>query len=157
MRLSLILLLTVSVAASAEPLPPTAWADPTRPAGAATAAPDAPRALPAQRAASAPPPAVPQLQSVQLGAGGQASALVDGRLLQTGDALGAARIMAIDADGLTLRDAQGRSQRLRLISTAIAKQAATAPAGHTSALAAAPAPTVSAGRATALAREGSSQ
>lgn len=104
--------------------PATTWADPTRPAGAETsgAAPAAPRAA---RAASAPAvaAAAPQLQSVQLGSNGQASALVSGRLVQPGDTLGASRIVAIDADGLTLRDAKGRTERLTLISAAIAKQA----------------------------------
>jgi hypothetical protein len=147
------LALCAAAAQAGQALPTSAWADPTRPAGAAAPEGTGPaRALPAARAASAAPVAVPQLQSVQLGAGGQASALVDGRLLQVGDALGAARIAAIDADGLTLRDAQGRSQRLRLLSAAIAKQPGTEPAR---ALAAVPGagPTLSAGPAT-LGREG---
>lgn len=104
--------------------PANTWADPTRPAGAATdgTAPAAPRAA---RPASAPAAAtaVSQLQSVQLGSNGQASALVSGRLVQLGDTLGGSRIVAIDADGLTLRDVKGRTERLTLISAAIAKQA----------------------------------
>lgn len=121
-----ILCLTAALAATAAAQPPAssaAWADPTRPAGAlaADAAASAPRA--AARAASAPTPAAPRLQSVQIGADGSASALVDGRIVQAGDALGALRVAAIDADGLTLRDAKGRSERLNLLPAAIVKLA----------------------------------
>lgn len=119
---TLALLATATGAGQAQPA--NTWADPTRPAGTATdgTAPAAPRAA---RAASAPAAvaAAPQLQSVQVGSHGQASALVSGRLVQPGDMLGAARIVAIDADGLTLRDAKGRTERLTLLSAAIAKQA----------------------------------
>ncbi|MFO1339326.1 MAG: hypothetical protein U1F53_14055 [Burkholderiaceae bacterium] len=64
---------------------------------------------------------------MQVGPTGQTSALVDGRVLQAGDALGDARIVAIDADGLTLRDAKGRTERLLLLSQAIAKRDGGAP------------------------------
>lgn len=116
-----ILGLLVALAAAAQ-APAATWADPTRPAGlpAADAAASAPRA--AARAASAPAPAAPRLQSVQIGASGSASALVDGRIVQVGDTLGALRVAAIDADGLTLRDAKGRSERLTLLPATIAKR-----------------------------------
>jgi hypothetical protein len=101
-----------------------AWADPTRPAGivAAEGAASAPRVARAAVAASAAAPAIPQLQSIQIGSDGSATALVDGRLLQAGDTLGGSRIAAIDAQGLTLRTAQGRVERLSLISSSIAKR-----------------------------------
>jgi hypothetical protein len=57
-----------------------------------------------------------------VGAPGEASALVDGRLVQAGDMLGALRVVAIDVDGLTLRDAKGRTERLNLIHPAIVKR-----------------------------------
>jgi len=100
------------------------WPDPTRPAAALAVegAASAPRPARPASAASAAAPALPQLQSVQIGTGGGASALVDGRLLQAGDSLGASRIVAIDAEGLTLRDAKGRTERLSLISSSIAKR-----------------------------------
>lgn len=128
------------------------WADPTRPAGLPAADSGAPAgaARPARAASATAAPAAPRLQSVQVGANGQASALVDGRLLQPGDALGAARIVAIDAEGLTLRDAKGRTERLNLISTAIAKQAGGAER-PVAALPGAPAP---AGPVASLGREG---
>ncbi len=117
------LLLGAFTAAFAQPAA-TAWADPTRPAGALAAegGASAPRAARPASAASAAASAVPLLQSLQVGANGQSSALVDGRVVQAGDALGASRIVAIDADGLTLRDAKGRTERMLLISAAIAKR-----------------------------------
>ncbi|WP_374562668.1 hypothetical protein [Ideonella sp.] len=107
----------------------TAWADPTRPAGAlaAEASASAPRAARAASAASAAA-AAPQLQSLQVNANGQSTALVDGRVVQAGDTLGGARIVAIDADGLTLRDAKGRTERMLLISASIAKRDSSTPA-----------------------------
>ncbi len=139
------------------PAPGTAWADPTRPAGAlaAESGASAPRAARAPSAASAPAPVSPQLQSVQVGPTGQTSALVDGRVLQAGDALGSARIVAIDADGLTLRDAKGRTERLLLLSQAIAKRDGNPPQPQ----AAAPSPArpvaaLSTGAAGAPGREG---
>jgi MSHA biogenesis protein MshK len=116
--------LVLTAAAHAQQPPAGTWADPTRPAAAQAADTGAsvPRAARAAGAASAPAPALLQLQSVQVGASGQTSALVDGRTVQLGDALGASRIVAIDADGLTLRDAKGRTERLLLIPSAIAKR-----------------------------------
>jgi hypothetical protein len=121
-HLALALLLTanaVDVGAGA-----TAWADPTRPAGSVVpeGAASAPRVARVAVAASAAAPAIPQLQSIQIGTDGSATALVDGRLLQAGDTLGSSRIAAIDAEGLTLRNAQGRVERLSLISSSIAKR-----------------------------------
>lgn len=102
----------------------SAWADPTRPAGAvaAEAGASGPRAARPANAASAVASGAPQLQSVQVGTNGQASALVDGRVVQAGDSVGSARIVAIDVDGLTLRDASGRTVRMHLLSSAIAKK-----------------------------------
>jgi hypothetical protein len=119
------LLLAASVSASAQGL-----ADPTRPPasfGPATAASAAPRAV----AASAPAPHALRVQSVQLPREGRASALVDNRLVFVGDKLGAGTVAAIDAQGVELRRADGRSERLRLIDAAIVKQAALAPAPST--------------------------
>jgi hypothetical protein len=118
------LIVLLSSAAFAQPPATTTWADPTRPAGALAAegAASAPRASRPAAAASAAAPAIPQLQSVQVGTEGRATALVDGRLLQAGDALGGSRVIAIDAEGLTLRDAKGRTERLALISSSIAKR-----------------------------------
>jgi hypothetical protein len=114
------LLLAAAAIGFAQPPAASAWADPTRPPGiaAAEASASAPHAA---KAASAPAPAAPRLQSVQVG-GSQASALVDGRIVEVGDALGAKRVAAIDTEGLTLRDANGRSERLSLISAAIDKR-----------------------------------
>lgn len=105
--LSLPLLLAPALAAGA---PPAGLADPTRPPVAVAApvalAPHLPR-----RAAPVPP----RLQSVQLGRGGAAAtALVDGRLLRVGDALGEAKVVAIDLQGLQLLGPQG-SERLWLL------------------------------------------
>jgi hypothetical protein len=116
-------LLLATTAAQAAPNAAT-WADPTRPAGAVAveSGASAPRAPRPAAPASAPAPVIPQLQSIQISTAGSASALVDGRLLQAGDTLGASRIVAIDAEGLTLRDAKGRTERLSLISSSIAKR-----------------------------------
>jgi hypothetical protein len=64
---------------------------------------------------------------VQVGTSGQASALIDGRVVQVGDSFGGSRVAAIDVDGVTLRDAKGRIERLRLISAAIAKHDGAVP------------------------------
>lgn len=94
--------------------------DPTRPPSAvlaATAAAAQPggRAL-AEPAAPPPPPPLPVLQAVQLPARGAASALIDGRLVRVGDAVGERQtVSAIDAQGVSLRGAGG-PQRLSLLS-----------------------------------------
>ena len=103
----LALLLAPAPAAAA---PPAGLADPTRPPGAAQATGPAQRAAAPQAAAVDPP----QLQSVQLGRGGETSALVDGRLLRVGDRLGEARVVAIDLQGLQLQGPRG-AERLWLL------------------------------------------
>ena len=126
--LALGLLLAAQASGHAQPPAATAWADPTRPAAALAAegGASAPRAAKAANAASAVAHAAPQLQSLQVGSG-QASALVDGRIVQAGDTLGTKRVVAIDADGLTLRDASGRSERMLLIPATIAKRDGDSP------------------------------
>ena len=110
-------LLTFGAIGLAQPPASSEWADPTRPpVMAAAEGASAPRPA---RAASAP--AAPQLQSVQVG-GAAPSALVDGRIVEVGDALGAMHVVAIDTEGLTLRNAAGRTERMLLISASIAKR-----------------------------------
>ncbi|NRF71114.1 hypothetical protein HLB44_29370 [Aquincola sp. S2] len=72
-------------------------ADPTQPPA---------RVAPAATAATAgepAPPSWPRLQSVQVGAAGGASALLDGRLVHIGDRVGALTVVAIDHQGVLLR------------------------------------------------------
>jgi hypothetical protein len=102
--------------------------DPTRPPP--VMAPAAPAGV--ARAGSAPvavPPAAPRLQSVQVPQHGVASALVDNKLLFVGDKLGGRTVVAIDVQGLQLRDAKGRTERMPLIDAAVVKQAAALPPG----------------------------
>ncbi|MBN8486702.1 MAG: hypothetical protein J0M20_03065, partial [Burkholderiales bacterium] len=91
--------------------------DPTRPlAGlspADTVSASAPRGA-APVAVPAPPPAEPQLQSLQLPRDGQASALVDGQLLRVGQRWNAFEILAIDAQGV-LAKGPGGPQRWTLV------------------------------------------
>jgi hypothetical protein len=106
--------------ASAEPVP-----DPTRPATALLG--DPAEARPAKAARSVAPaasavPAAARLQSVQLGAAGAASALLDGRLVHLGDRVGDRYVAAIDRHGLTLRGPNGE-QRLSLLTTGITQAA----------------------------------
>jgi hypothetical protein len=68
-----------------------------------------------------------RVQSVQLPREGRASALVDNRLVFVGDRLGAGTVTAIDAQGVELKRAEGRSERLRLIDAAIVKQPFSTP------------------------------
>jgi hypothetical protein len=78
-------------------------------------------ATPVAAAASTAPkaaPAPPRLQSVQLGRSGEATALVDGRLLRVGDALGEAKVVAIDLQGLQLRGPRGE-ERLWLLAALV--------------------------------------
>jgi hypothetical protein len=105
------LLAGMAAAQAAPPLP-----DPTRPPGAEAAAagpsPGAPRVAagaPRTAAAATAAASAPQLQSVHVpraGQAGEASALVDGRLLRVGDRLsgpfGERVVLAIDTQGLTL-------------------------------------------------------
>jgi hypothetical protein len=111
-----------SAAARAEPVP-----DPTRPAAALLGEPADTRPAKAPRsaapAASAPAAtAAPRLQSVQLGAAGAASALLDGRLVHVGDRVGDKTITTIDRHGLTLSG----GQRLPLLTSAITQAASRA-------------------------------
>lgn len=85
-----------------------------------------PRALPglagagagtASAAASAPE-ALPQLQGVQLSSRNAPTALIDGRLVLTGDTVGGWRVQAIDGEGVTLRHPQRGPLRLNLLQTA---------------------------------------
>jgi len=113
-HLALLLLLAAGGAAAA---PPAGLADPTRPPGAVAA--------PVAAASNTPPkvaPAPPRLQSVQLGRGGEATALVDGRLLRVGDALGEAKVVAIDLQGLQLLGPRG-SERLWLLAALVQRPA----------------------------------
>lgn len=110
-RLPLLLLLLAPALAAAAP--PTALTDPTRPPGAVAA--------PVAASPRTPPKAAPaphRLQSVQLGRGGAATALVDGRLLRVGDTLGEAKVVAIDRQSLQLLGPQG-SERLWLLAAPV--------------------------------------
>lgn len=104
-----LLLLAPALAAAAGP---AGLADPTRPPGA-VAAPAAPVAA-APHTPRKAPSMPPRLQSVQLGRGGEATALIDGRLLRVGDALGGAKLVSIDLQGVQLQGPQG-SERLWLL------------------------------------------
>lgn len=114
-----------------------ALADPTRPPAALmTPAPlrGAATALPASAAATAATGtrglavAVPAvlaasvLQSVQLPLRGPAVAMVDGRLVKTGDTVGTRTVLSIDSQGLVLRGNSGGTERLSLLAGS-AKQA----------------------------------
>jgi hypothetical protein len=63
-------------------------------------------------------PAPPTLQSVQLRHTGEATALVDGRLLRVGDAVGDSKVVAIDLQGVQLQG-PGGSQRLWLLAALV--------------------------------------
>ncbi len=109
-------------------------ADPTRPPAVLTAAPAASGAArPAAAPASAPVPVRPRVQSVQVPAEGRASALVDDRLVFVGDRVGERTVVAIDAQGLQLRNAKGQVESLPLIDAQVVvkhnvPQAGTVPA-----------------------------
>lgn len=95
-------------------------ADPTRPAGAN----DRSAAAPARSAAPTAPAAWPQLQSLQISAQGESSALVDGRVVRVGERIGEVTVVAIDAQGVLLRGARFE-QRIAL-SPGVAKTASAA-------------------------------
>jgi hypothetical protein len=106
--------------------------DPTRPppiALALAAAASAPAAAPAAAAAAAsaatppPPKPVPLLQAVHFPAQGAPTALVDGVLVRTGDAVGDRTVFLIEHDSLILRGSNGEGERLRLLAGS-SKQAA---------------------------------
>jgi len=102
--------------------PPAPLADPTRPPGMAAPAAAPPGAArgAAQPRPAAPPPALPMLQAIQLPEQGPATAMVDGRLVTTGDRIGERVVVAIDRQGL-LMGGKGGSDRLWLL-TGEAKQ-----------------------------------
>lgn len=108
--LLLIILFAVAVSAGAQGM-----VDPTRPPGMAAAALPArgdgtPRTAPA-----ATSPTAPQLQAIQMPREGQASAIVDGRVVRAGERVGEHTVVAIDATGITLRAARGTTQVLPLL------------------------------------------
>jgi MSHA biogenesis protein MshK len=114
----LALLLTASHApAHADPL-----ADPTRPAGAA----ERPSASTSRSSTTGAPPLWPQLQSIQVGAPGGASALLDGRVVRIGERIGEVTVVAIDAQGVLLRAAR-YEQRLALVPGIVKTASASAP------------------------------
>lgn len=90
--------------------------DPTRPMALPTAAASAPAGAGGLPQAPAAPASAPQLQSVQTSRQGTPSALVDGQVVRIGDRIGAGAVVAIDAQGLTLRSPRGAEQRLLLAS-----------------------------------------
>ncbi len=118
---------------------PVAIADPTQPAGAAGASPGLAGTRGTRTAGEALAPAVwPKLQSVQVGDNGSASAMIDGRIVQVGEAVGALKLVAVDAQGVLLRGARFE-QRLALL-PGIEKTALAEPAALPPAAAAQPAP-----------------
>lgn len=135
-RLFTCLTVLAAVTASAGPL-----SDPTRPpagmmgspppshggAGQASAVRPlaaAPANAPALVAAVVEPPELPTVQLIRVPQAGAASALVDGRLVQVGDLLDAAVVVAIDANGLLLRGQAG-TQRLWLLDAVMRPEASS--------------------------------
>jgi len=120
--LLLTLLLAMAVGTGAQSL-----IDPTRPPSAATnATPLSPgRSDGTSRAASAAAPiATPQLQAIQTPREGDASAIVNGQVVRTGERVGEHTVVAIAATGITLRSARGTTQVLTLLS-GVTKTAST--------------------------------
>jgi hypothetical protein len=102
------------------PLAAQTIADPTRPPAAALSViaaaskPSPDRSLAASAAASAAPAAVhpaPRLQAIRLGDEGEASAMVDGRLVRVGDSVAQRVVLAITARGLLLADQAAPTRR----------------------------------------------
>ena len=118
-----LLLLGAALVFARSPARAQALADPTRPPTVLAAPSAASAAAAPARAASAAPPRAPRLQSVQLPRDGQACALLDGRLVFVNDKVGAATVDAIDARGLTLRHANGRTEKLLLLDAAVVVRA----------------------------------
>lgn len=91
-------------------------ADPTRPPAALL--PTAPRAAAPGAGASAPPPRpaapLPVLQAVLRPANGQATAMIDGRVIQVGEPVGDWTLHAIHPDAVLLRNGT-RQLRLALL------------------------------------------
>jgi MSHA biogenesis protein MshK len=120
--------LALLLAASRAPAHADPLADPTRPAGAA----ERPSASTSRSSGTtAAPPLWPQLQSIQVGAPGGASALLDGRVVRIGERIGEVTVVAIDAQGVLLRAAR-YEQRIALVPGIVkTASAATPPTAHT--------------------------
>lgn len=86
--------------AHAQAQSPGALVDPTRPHAAAV---PAVAGAPVRADSSAAPRAWPTLQSVQIPLHGDASAMVDGRIVRVGERIGDATLTAIDAQSIVLR------------------------------------------------------
>jgi MSHA biogenesis protein MshK len=114
--------LTLLLAASHAPAHADPLADPTRPAGAA----ERPSTSAARSSSTAAPPLWPQLQSIQVGAPGGASALLDGRVVRIGERIGEVTVVAIDAQGVLLRAAR-YEQRIALVPGIVKIASASAP------------------------------
>lgn len=126
LHLALIPALVALTAAAVSAPPLGALADPTRPPPAlqpVAAMPGHPSARagalpgPARAASAVPAEPLPLLQGVQLPARGAPSALLDGRVLRTGDSVAGRRVLAIDNQGVTLSaaDGSGATERLSLL------------------------------------------
>ena len=98
----------------------TQLVDPTRPR--TTAAPVAVSA-PARSGDDAAPRAWPKLQSVQIQAQGEASAMIDGNVVRVGERVGEATLTAISAQSIVLRTA--RYEQHISLTPGIAKTAST--------------------------------
>jgi MSHA biogenesis protein MshK len=115
-RLTLLIMLLAVLAWNCQ-AQPVALADPTRPAAALAAASVGPAASrPSSGNVRAASGVAPRLQSIQLRAGGQATALLDGRVVRIGTRIGERTVVNIDAQGMTLRGARGNEQLLTLLS-----------------------------------------
>lgn len=121
--LAVMLIVAIDVGAQA------AIIDPTRPPGVSVVVATA-RGDGGARGASTPvaAAALPQLQAIQLPreAGVGASAMVDGRVVRTGERVGEHTVVAIDAASITLRAARGTTQTLSLLS-GVTKSASATP------------------------------
>lgn len=84
--------------------------DPTQPPASARAVPVSPSA-----SAVAPTPTRPRLQGLRLGA--DPSALINGQLLRPGQRWQGHTLLRVEVDGVVLRDPEGRSLRLLLLTT----------------------------------------
>ena len=97
-----------------------ALADPTRPAGFTTRAASTPAVRSggvggvADADAAVLAPVRLTLQSLQVSAGGESSALVDGRVVRVGDRLGETVVVTIDTQGILLRGPR-YEQRIALV------------------------------------------
>ncbi len=83
--------------------------DPTQPSAALRVGPAT------EGAASAPVPTRPRLQGLRVGS--DPSALINGQLLRPGQRWQGHTLLRVEVDGAVLRDPEGRSLRLRLLTT----------------------------------------